>query len=170
MQSLQYWQHYRIQRDFILYFNHDSLWHIQSQKHLNAKHSRWVNFLQQFYFVLKHKAGAKNKAPDALSRRVTLLNILTDTTTRLDSIKSESVIDVKLSPIYTALASSNNLDYPDYSLKNGFLFHHNHLCLPAASIQELIAKEMHSSGIAGYFGRDKTVQLVEDKSYWPNLK
>lgn len=81
-----------------------------------------------------------------------LLNILTVTTTGLDSIKLEYVNDVKLSLIYIALASGNNLDCPDYSLKDDFLFHHNWLCLSAISIWELIAKGIHSSCIAGHFG------------------
>lgn len=30
--------------------------------------------------------------------------------------------------------------------------------------------KMHSGGIAGHFGQDKTVQLVGKKFYWPSLK
>lgn len=63
---------------------------------------------------------------NALSRRVTWLNTLTVTvTTRLDNIKPKYLKDVKLSPIYAALISGGNLQYPDYSLKDGFLFHYN---------------------------------------------
>lgn len=63
-------------RDLILCSDHDSLWHLQPQKHLRAKHARWVDYLKQFSFVLKHKAGSKNRVADALSRKVALLNIL----------------------------------------------------------------------------------------------
>lgn len=46
VQSLWQWRHSLIHWDFILYSNHDSLCHIQSQKHLNAKHARWADYLQ----------------------------------------------------------------------------------------------------------------------------
>jgi hypothetical protein len=60
VQSLKHWQHYLIHREFVLFSDHDSLRHLQSQKHLNARHARWVEFLQQYTFVLKHKAGTEN--------------------------------------------------------------------------------------------------------------
>lgn len=96
------------------------MYHIRSQKHLSAKHAKSVNFLQKFSFILKHKPSAENRVANALSRRMTLLSILTVTTIGLDSIKSEYVNDDKLSRILTALASGKNLDYPNYSLKYGF--------------------------------------------------
>jgi len=29
---------------------------------------------------------------------------------------------------------------------------------------------MHTGGVVGHFGRDKTIILVEDRFYWPNVK
>lgn len=71
---------------------------------------------------------------DPLSRREALLNTLTITTTSLESLKPEYLSDAKQGPIYMALESGTNIEYPDYSLKDGFLFWHNQLCLPATSI------------------------------------
>jgi len=33
---------------------------------LNSRHGRWVEFLQEYTYVLKYKAWAENKAVDAL--------------------------------------------------------------------------------------------------------
>ncbi|XP_022868758.1 uncharacterized protein K02A2.6-like [Olea europaea var. sylvestris] len=40
---------------------------------VSARHASWIAYLQQFTFVIKHKAGALNKIADALSRCQTLL-------------------------------------------------------------------------------------------------
>lgn len=138
VQYLKYWRHYSIQWDFILSSDHNSLRHIQSQKHLSAKLTSWVDFLQQFYFVLKHKVRAKNRVADALYRRVDLLNTLSVSTIGLKGLKPKYSYDAKLGLIYTTLTVGSNVDHPDYSLKDGFLFRHNQLCLPAISIQEFI--------------------------------
>jgi len=52
----------------VLYSNHETLKYLNSQKRLNAKHSKWVEFLQDYTFILKQKAGVENKIVDALSR------------------------------------------------------------------------------------------------------
>jgi hypothetical protein len=31
-------------------------------------------------------------------------------------------------------------------------------------------REMHSNGLAGHFGRDKTFELVSEKLFWPNIR
>jgi hypothetical protein len=40
VQSLKHRRHYLIHKEFMLYTDHDSLCHINSQKHLNARHAR----------------------------------------------------------------------------------------------------------------------------------
>ena len=37
-------------------------------------------------------------------------------------------------------------------------------------MREKIIQEFHSGSLAGHFGKDKTIALVEDKYYWPKLK
>ncbi|XP_020671908.1 uncharacterized protein LOC110091938 [Dendrobium catenatum] len=44
--------------------------YINSQKKLNARHGRWVEFLQEYSYTVRHKAEAENKAADALSLRI----------------------------------------------------------------------------------------------------
>ena len=37
---------------------------------------RWVEFLQHYSFVVKHRVGVENKAADELSRRASLLSVI----------------------------------------------------------------------------------------------
>ena len=65
--ALKMWEHYLVQREFILFSDHHALQFINSQNNMNRMHVRWVSFIQRFTFTLKHKAGQLNKVADALS-------------------------------------------------------------------------------------------------------
>ena len=39
-------------------------------------HARWVSYIQRFDFLIKHQAGKENRVADALSRKETLLTVL----------------------------------------------------------------------------------------------
>lgn len=58
---------------FVLYTNHKALQYLGSWNELNQRHMKWVEFLQQNSFSLKHKSGQSNKVIDALSRGRNLL-------------------------------------------------------------------------------------------------
>ena len=55
-------------------------------------------------------------------------------------------------------------------MQDGYLFKGKQLCIPVGSMRENIIREYHSSGMAGHFGKDKTIALVADKYYWPKMK
>jgi hypothetical protein len=71
--ALKVWEHYLVQREFILFSDHQALRFINSQSNVNRMHARWVSFIHRFTFTLKHKSGQLNKVADALSRKVSLL-------------------------------------------------------------------------------------------------
>ena len=60
----------------MLYSDHEALKYLRTQHKLSARHAKWVEFLQTFQFVLKHKSRLLNKVADSLSRRHALLNIM----------------------------------------------------------------------------------------------
>jgi len=72
-----------------LYSDHETLKYLNSQKRLNAIHNKWVEFLQNYTFVLKHKAIVENKAVDALSRRVMILVVMSTEVTGFKRLREE---------------------------------------------------------------------------------
>lgn len=43
------------------------------------------------------------------------------------------------------------------------------MCIPNNSLHDAIFLESHASGLAGHFGRDKTIGQVRERYYWPRL-
>ena len=64
---------------------------------------------------------------------------------------------------------SNHKPCKDYHIDNSFLFKGDVLCILHTSLRETIIKEAHSTGLAGHFGRDKTLAAISLKFFWPQL-
>jgi hypothetical protein len=69
IQSLKKWRHYLIPKEFFLYSDNQALQFITRQEKLNQKHAKWVEFMKNFTFVIKHIVGTANKVASSLSRR-----------------------------------------------------------------------------------------------------
>lgn len=67
-------------------------------------------------------------------------------------------------------SSTNPQSTQGYYKHDGFLFKGKTICIPQCSLREAIIWEAHDGGLAGHFGRDKTVALVKENFYWPKLE
>jgi hypothetical protein len=68
--ALKMWRHYLMGRKFELKTDHSGLKHLFEQPTLNARQTRWLEFLSEYDFDIKHIKGKENKVVDALNRRV----------------------------------------------------------------------------------------------------
>jgi hypothetical protein len=102
--------------------------HIRSQAKLNKRHTKWVEFIESFPYVIKHKKGKDNVIADALSRRYTMLNQLDYKFFRLETIKGQYEHDVEFNDIL--LNCKEGRTWNKFILNNGFVFHANKLCIP----------------------------------------
>jgi hypothetical protein len=62
---------------FELRIDHSGLKYLFEQPTLNARKTRWLEFLSEYDFDIKHIKGKQNKVVDALSRRVHLMHATT---------------------------------------------------------------------------------------------
>ena len=72
-----------------MYLNHEALKYLNFQKRLISRHSKWVEFLQNYTFVLKQKARVENKIADALNRRVIILVAMSAEVIRFERLRGE---------------------------------------------------------------------------------
>jgi hypothetical protein len=54
---LETWQHYLWPKEFVIHSDHESLKHIRGQEKLNKRHAKWVEFIETFPYIIKHKKG-----------------------------------------------------------------------------------------------------------------
>jgi hypothetical protein len=97
---LESWQHYLWPKEFVIHFDHESLKHIRGQEKLNIRHAKWVEFIEIFSYIIKHKKGKDNVIADVLSRRYTMLSQLDHNIFGLESIKELYAIDFDFKDAY----------------------------------------------------------------------
>jgi hypothetical protein len=73
IQALNKWRHYLVPMEFVLYNDNQSLQFVTRQENLNQRHAKWVEYMQNFTFVIKHISGTANKVANALSRKCLLM-------------------------------------------------------------------------------------------------
>ena len=73
--ALNMWIHYLMGRRFELRTDHCGLKYLFDQPTLNARQARWMEFLCEFDFEIKHIKGKENKAADALSGKMQEMHV-----------------------------------------------------------------------------------------------
>jgi len=119
VRALQNCKHYLFPKEFVIHSDHESLKYLKSQSKLNKRLVKWVEFIEQFPYVIKHKQGKINVIVDALSRIYTLLNVLDVQYLGLDHIKELYHDDLDFSLIYQECSKGG---HKDFFLHIGFLF------------------------------------------------
>ncbi|XP_066374967.1 uncharacterized protein [Miscanthus floridulus] len=85
---LEVWQHYLLPKEFVIHSDHEALKYLKSQGKLNRRHAKWIEFIETFPYVVKHKRGKDNIVADALPRRCGLVTQLDTKVLGLESIKT----------------------------------------------------------------------------------
>jgi hypothetical protein len=72
--ALRKWRHYLMEKRFGLRTDHNGLKYLFDNPTINARQRRWLEFLSEYDFDIKHIKGKENKVADALNRRVHEMN------------------------------------------------------------------------------------------------
>uniref|UniRef100_A0A2N9I8Y4 RNA-directed DNA polymerase n=1 Tax=Fagus sylvatica TaxID=28930 RepID=A0A2N9I8Y4_FAGSY len=164
IRALDHWSHYLLPNEFLLHSDHEALKYLNSQQKLNSRHVSWVEFLQPYSFSIKHKSGKLNQVADALSRRHSLLSTMEVQV--LEVLKEMYKNDPDFGNVWESCSQGS---FNHFLVQEGFLFKNNKLCIPQCSLRRAIIQEVHGGGLAGHFGRDKTLALVQENFFWPKL-
>ena len=65
--ALKIWRHYLYGKQFEIYSDHKSLKYIFTQRDLNMRQRRWMEFLEDYDFIFHYHPGKANVVADALS-------------------------------------------------------------------------------------------------------
>ena len=82
--ALKMWRLYLMGRIFEIRMDHCGLKYLFDQPMLNARKDRWMEFLCEFDFKIKHVKGKENKVVDALSRKMQEIHVASLSIFQLD--------------------------------------------------------------------------------------
>ena len=123
----------------MLYSDHEELKYLNFQKRLNVRHIKWVEFLQDYTFVLKYKAGVENKVTDTLSRRAMILVVMSAEVIGFDRLREEYDSCPNFEKIYVALRDGSVREMDDFLLQDGDLFRFRKLCILCTSLRNFLS-------------------------------
>jgi hypothetical protein len=173
IQALKKWRHYLIPKELVLYSDNHALQFVTQQDKFNQRHVKWVEYMQNFTFVIKHIYGTANKVFDALSRKCFLLQEFRVKTLGFDDLKNMYGDDPDFKEAYEVAENPILRDrnqWKEYMIQEGLLFKGNQLCIPKFSMRENLLKEKHSGGLVGNFSHDKTFSKLKESYFWPRMR
>ena len=140
VRALQTLEHYLVSKEFVINSDHVSLKYLKGQHKLNKRHVNWMEFLEQFPYVIKYKNGKSNVVANALSRRHNLFSKLGVKILGFDHISELYEQDSKFSSIF---ASCQKKAQGGFYVSQGYLFKEEKFCVPQGSYRKFLVKETH---------------------------
>jgi hypothetical protein len=116
-----------------LYTDNQALQFITKQEKLNQRHAKWVEFMQNFTFVIKYISGSANKVAYSLRRRCLILQEFQLETLGFEHFKEIYQEDLDFKEEYEACDNPLLRDinqWMEYLIKDRMLFKGSGLCIP----------------------------------------
>jgi hypothetical protein len=187
--ALKAWRHYLMGPKFRITVktDHKSLQHFVTQPQLSSRQVRWQEILADYNFTIEHVDGTANVVADGLSRRVDhqgprelvaqAIALFTEENAPPHRISAATTLfcDIKdayaKDPAYqTELKKRRTRADPIQVKDGGFLYFKDRLYIPNdLALQTRILQECHDAPTGGHLGKDKTIEQVKRRFYWPGM-
>jgi hypothetical protein len=174
--SLRKWRHYLMGKRFELRTNHNGLKYLFDQPTLNSIQRRWLEFLSEYDFDIKHIKGKENRVVDALNRRVHELHATTISMYQSylkDRIIEAAKLDLQYKELVEKLQQGNlQQKIEEYKLDNDeILMYRGKIYVPnSQELKNLILREMNNVPYVGNPSYQKTIASFKSQYYWRGMK
>jgi hypothetical protein len=169
-------KHYLMGKRFELRTDHNVIKYLFDQATLNVRQSRWLEFLSEYDFDIKHIKGKENKVVDALNIRVHEMHATT-INMYLSDLKHKILEVAKSYLQYKELVGKlhqGNLQQKieEYKLDNDEIMKfRGRIYVPNfQELKNMILGEMHNVPYVGHPGYQKTTAALKSQYYWPGMK
>ncbi|XP_071702891.1 uncharacterized protein [Rutidosis leptorrhynchoides] len=131
-QAVKHWRCYLLEKKTVVHTDHQPLQYLQSQAKLQqARHMKWMTYLQQFHLVIKYKKGVSNKLADMLSRPPVAPLCLTVLMQIHQVFHEDYSTAYKNDPDFKQIVVEiENNKLSNYSWKDNLLYKGTMLCVP----------------------------------------
>ena len=173
--ALKSWRHHLMGAKFTITImsDHKSLTQFKTQPLLSGRQARWQYVLANYDFNIEYIEGSKNVVADGLSRRpdhissVALPHRISAVTALLADIHQSYIDD----PVYRSELKKRRVRSDPLQVKGGYLYYNgDRLYLPNdLELRTRILQECHDAPTGGHFGKDKTIEQVKRRFYWPGM-
>ena len=192
---LQQWRHYLqgCKKGFTIFTDHEPLLAIKTTKNPSRMLLRWLYFIEQFKFVVKHRKGTEQPA-DMLSRpredasdpgiSVTDDDSTDDVSPDLNAFFFGFSDDLEPdAPLLDTIRKATEADpwaqkveqdpqgFPKVRLTSGLLFKQGKLFIPPTlpKVRSMLFDQVHSYPTAGHFGSKRTLAKLQRNVFWPKM-
>ena len=125
-------------------------------------------YIEKFPYKLVHKSGQQNRVADALSRHVALMKTLSWEIVGFEMLKELYIEDDDFEKVWANYMNKQPCD--GFYIHDGFLLKSGQLYLPSTSLCEKVIRDLLNGGLASHFRRDKTIEAMKQRYYWPRLR
>ena len=139
---------------------------------LNDRQSRWIESLTPFSYTFQWIQGQKNTVADALSRYPVQCNTVTVVQSLLAGLAHRIRLLGGDDQSYQRARRLAEAGSVSWKIWNGLVIDDlERVLVPSdAEIRTLLISEAHDAPMAGHFGMDKTLELLQRHWVWPEMR